>query len=170
MEPNLKDIKLLKKHDQDTYYRLRNYYINKICYYIYRTYGIPLSDCENLAEDIFVKAAYICIKDYDPFQSRFMTWILNIAKNECVDFIRKNQYFSHEKPIEDYPSKDISHTLVIELKSLLEEQEFKCLILYALYDYSISEIADSEKITRQTVYRKLQSAKRKYKAYKEEIK
>lgn len=96
MEPSLKDIRLLKEHDEYTYDKLRNYYINKLCYYIFDRYHFLLCDCQDLAEDIFVKAAYINIASYDPSKSSFTTWLFAIANNECLHFIRTNQYKNHD--------------------------------------------------------------------------
>src|ERR1700690_3481577 len=49
------------------------------------------AEAEDIAQDTFVKA-WSNLKKYDPKASKFKTWLLRIARNTAIDFLRKKKH------------------------------------------------------------------------------
>lgn len=47
-------------------------------------------DGEDVAQDVFV-TAYEHLSSYDPSRSAFSTWLLTIARNKCLNFVKKRR-------------------------------------------------------------------------------
>jgi RNA polymerase sigma-70 factor, ECF subfamily len=47
-------------------------------------------DCDDIAQETFL-AAYLHLGSYDPRQGRFSTWLLTIARNKCLNGIKKRR-------------------------------------------------------------------------------
>lgn len=96
-------------------------------------YGILLrivadeEEAQNLLQDCFVKI-WGNIESYDEEKGRFATWLINIARNIAIDFIR-SKYVSHKQKTQSIrhdphhtQSKSTGHIDVdtIGLKKILE--------------------------------------------------
>jgi RNA polymerase sigma factor (sigma-70 family) len=68
---------------------------------------------EDLLQDIFVKI-WKHVHTYDPEKGALFTWMLNITRNTCKDYLRskqyKNQTLTVNDTLESIPSKYIPHT------------------------------------------------------------
>ena len=54
-----------------------------------KTYVKQDQEAEDVTQEVFVKV-WKNIKKYDP-EKKFKTWIFQITKNTCIDFLRKNK-------------------------------------------------------------------------------
>ncbi len=79
---------------------LVNRYLKPIYIFIYRYIG-KQEEAEDITQDVFVRV-WRNLKKFDPSRSRyatlrdkqtksFKTWIFSIAKNACIDFLRKKK-------------------------------------------------------------------------------
>ena len=58
--------------------------------YIYRFIGGPEARAEELLQDVFIKVINAS-KGYQP-RAKFTTWLYGIAKNHCIDYLRKERH------------------------------------------------------------------------------
>jgi RNA polymerase sigma-70 factor (ECF subfamily) len=87
---------------QPAYRALLKKYRNQVYNTLFRMVH-QRDEVEDLTQEAFIKA-FVSLKNYNG-EYAFSTWLLRIAQNNCIDFIRKKklQTFSIDKPIE---SKD----------------------------------------------------------------
>ena len=57
---------------------------------------------EELLQDVFVKV-WKNIEKYDTSKGSLFTWMLNIARNTCIDYLRSNRYKLQLKNVERSP-------------------------------------------------------------------
>ena len=72
-------------------------YQKPIFNYIYRFYG-NYELAQELTQETFLRC-YQFLKSYDP-ERKFSTWLYTVAKNLCIDELKK-QRSAHEIPLED---------------------------------------------------------------------
>lgn len=134
-----KDVALLKKHDEDTYDKVRKHYINSLCLYLRSEYRLTISEAEEIAEETIIKACYKKINKYDKKKSTFSTWIYAIAKNESINYIkRKKKEELLEIEIED---KRKDSYILIEIEKILSKEENEIFIEHIIYGYTYKEIS-----------------------------
>ncbi len=167
-EPSKKEIFLLKKHDEKTYDKLHKKYISYIKLYIKMKFDICSRDIATLAEDSFTRAAYEKIEVYDSNKSKFVTWLIRITHNLCLDFIKDRDRNQTNYSIDEATlgANDPNQTyLFTDLKLLLTDREYEIIVRYAIFNDSASDIAKDLNITRQSVHRTIREIKRKLKDY-----
>jgi RNA polymerase sigma-70 factor (ECF subfamily) len=128
-----------------------------------------IHDAEEVTNDVFMKANENFEK-FDAKQSKFETWLYNIAKNTVIDFVRTNHQNKYIK-VSDFvnESGEVSFQFPAECKAddLIENKELKSKIdfamnnlkpkykriaeLYFLQDKPYKEIADLCEIPLNTV-------------------
>lgn len=128
---------------------------------------------EEIIQDVFVKI-WNSIHQYDPSKGRFYTWMINIARNTAIDYL-KSKGFQNElknQPLPDfvYNSAELSTSNdssdYIGFNNVLESLEVdkKELIDLAYYQgYTQNEISDKLKIPLGTVKTKMRNALMKLK-------
>ncbi|WP_228372433.1 RNA polymerase sigma factor [Chryseobacterium daeguense] len=128
---------------------------------------------EEVIQDVFVKI-WNSIHQYDSSKGRFYTWMINIARNTAIDYL-KSKGFQNElknQPLPDfvYNSAELSTTNNSSdfigfnniLKSLeVDKQEMIDLAYYQ--GYTQNEISDKLKIPLGTVKTKMRNALMKLK-------
>lgn len=134
-------------------------YLKPVYGFLYR-YLNNNQDAEDITQEVFVKA-WRHLKEFNP-QKKFKTWILSIAKNAAIDFLRKRKVavfseFENENgenalmeslvdpsPLPDkfLEQKDLSQTLGQIIKKLPPQYQ---IILYLRYNdhFTFKEIAES---------------------------
>lgn len=96
----LEDAQLVRKvlrGNQDAFSLLVERYQKPIFNFIYRFYG-NYELAQELTQETFLRC-YQFLKSYDP-ERKFSTWLYTVAKNLCIDELKK-QRSAHEVPLED---------------------------------------------------------------------
>jgi RNA polymerase sigma-70 factor (ECF subfamily) len=166
----------LKTGDRDAFdILMRNYYPH-ILNFVYRFLG-DRQLSEDLTQDIFMKV-YKSARRYRP-RSKFKTWLYTIAKNTCLNELRRNrgQMVSFDEPVpsaEGQIKKEISDPhadpagkfLQKEKKALiraaineLPENQRIAVLLRRYESFSYAEIAATLNVTDKAVKSLLSRAK-----------
>ncbi|REC50427.1 RNA polymerase subunit sigma-70 [Chryseobacterium pennipullorum] len=142
-------------------------------------YGIVLrivqsKECtEEVIQDVFVKI-WNSIHQYDASKGRFYTWMINIARNTAIDYLKskgfQNDLKNQSLPDFVYNTAELSTTNnssdYIGLNNVLEglENDKQELIDLAYYQgYTQNEISEKLKIPLGTVKTKMRNALMKLK-------
>lgn len=162
-------IALLKEKKESGFYHLYDNYAGAL-------YGIILrilqskEYTEDVIQDVFVKI-WNSIDQYDASKGRFYTWMINIARNTAIDYLKskgfQNELKNQRLPDFVYNTTELStqnNTDFIGFKTVLEslETDKQELIDLAYYQgYTQNEISDKLKIPLGTVKTKMRSALQK---------
>ncbi len=165
-------IVLLKGKNENGFHYLYDHYSGAL-------YGVILrivqskEYTEEIIQDVFVKI-WNSIHQYDASKGRFYTWMINIARNTAIDYL-KSKGFQNElknQPLPDfvYNSAELSTTNntsdYIGFNNVLEglEADKQELIDLAYYQgYTQNEISEKLKIPLGTVKTKMRNALMKLK-------
>jgi RNA polymerase sigma-70 factor (ECF subfamily) len=175
-DPDVACMLALKKGDRNAFEILMRKYYPRILNFVYRFLGSRQLS-EDLAQDVFMKV-YKSARRYRP-RSQFQTWLYTIAKNTCLNELRRNrgQMESFDEPIasdERVIKKEISDPhadpagefLQKEKKALikaaindLSENQRLAVILRRYESFSYAEIAATLNVTDKAVKSLLSRAK-----------
>ncbi len=165
-------IALLRDKNENGFHYLYDHYSGAL-------YGVVLrivhskDYTEEIIQDVFVKI-WNSIGQYDASKGRFYTWMINIARNTAIDYLKsksfqnelKNQsipdfvYNSAELSTESHSSDFIGFDKVLESLDVDKKE----LIDLAYYQgYTQSEISEKLKIPLGTVKTKMRNALMKLK-------
>lgn len=165
-------IVLLKEKNENGFHYLYDHYSGAL-------YGIVLrivqskEYTEEVIQDVFVKI-WNSIHQYDATKGRFYTWIINIARNTAIDYL-KSKGFQNElknQPLPDFVyntaelSTDNNSADYIGFNNVLESLEVdkQELINLSYYQgYTQHEISEKLKIPLGTVKTKMRNALMKLK-------
>ena len=137
-------------------------------------YGILLhivpdeEDAENLLQDCFVKI-WGNIESYNEEKGRFATWLINIARNTAIDFVRSKYFRQKQKThaiknvMHDLQAKHIAHIEVdtIGLKKMIEHLNpmYRQVIDWMYFEgYTQQEISDKFNMPLGTVKSRARAA------------
>ena len=165
-------IVLLKEKNETGFHHLYDHYSGAL-------YGVILrivqskEYTEEIIQDVFVKI-WNSINQYDASKGRFYTWMINIARNTAIDYLKskgfQNELKNQSLPDFVYNSAELSTTNnssdYIGFASVLEslEKDKKELIDLAYYQgYTQNEISEKLKIPLGTVKTKMRNALMKLK-------
>ncbi|WP_291884497.1 sigma-70 family RNA polymerase sigma factor [Chryseobacterium sp.] len=160
-------IVLLKERNETGFHHLYDNYSGAL-------YGVILrivqskEYTEEVIQDVFVKI-WNSIHQYDSSKGRFYTWMINIARNTAIDYLKSKSFQNELKnqPLPDfvYNSKELSITNdssdYIGFNNVLESLDVdkQELIDLAYYQgYTQNEISDKLKIPLGTVKTKMRNA------------
>lgn len=127
-ERKLEDHRLInaaRKGDQKAYEALLEKYRNLVYHVMIKMVGNP-QEAEDLTQEAFIKA----FNALDSFNEEFAfsTWLMKIATNNCIDFLRKRKLrvFSIDEPIQ-YKDEELHYEipdqeLTADRKMLAEEK------------------------------------------------
>jgi RNA polymerase sigma-70 factor, ECF subfamily len=123
---------------------------------------------EDLLQEVFL-AAYINIQSFNPGLGRFSTWLFRIARNKCLNEIKKNQFRAVQDIPEivgrDNPAEDIlvkeAFTELDNALDRLSKNDRMIFILAEFENMSYKEIAEIEGIKEGTVKSRLSRTKEK---------
>lgn len=175
-DPDVECMLELKKGDRDAFEILMRKYYPRILNFVYRFLG-NRQRAEDLTQDVFMKV-YKNARRYRP-RSKFQTWLYTIAKNSCLNELRRNrgQMVSLDEPImfdERVLKKEISdphadpagELLQKEKKVLIQtainglpENQRIAVILRRYESFSYAEIAATLNVTDKAVKSLLSRAK-----------
>ena len=175
-DPDVKCMLEVKKGDRDAFEILMRKYYPRILNFAYRFLG-NRQLAEDLTQDVFMKV-YKSARRYRP-RSKFHTWLYTIAKNSCLNEVRRNrgQMVSLDEPImsdEHVLKKEISDRHADPAGEFLQKEK-KTLIRTAINDlpknqriavilrryesFSYAEIAATLNVTDKAVKSLLSRAK-----------
>ncbi len=165
-------IVLLKDKNENGFHYLYDHYSGALYGVILRI--VQSKDyTEEIIQDVFVKI-WNSIHQYDSSKGRFYTWMINIARNTAIDYLKSKSFQNELKnqPLPDfvYNSAELSTTNnssdFIGFSNVLEslETDKKELIDLAYYQgYTQNEISEKLKIPLGTVKTKMRNALMKLK-------
>lgn len=108
----LTDQEIIEKYlegETDALDLLVDRYMSIIYRFIYRQMG-NADDANDITQDVFVKA-WKNLKKYNPNQN-FKTWIMTIARNSSIDYLRKRKSINFSKLNNDFSDEEFEDTLV----------------------------------------------------------
>ena len=165
-------IVLLKEKNENGFHYLYDHYSGALYGVILRI--VQSKDyTEEIIQDVFVKI-WNSIQQYDSSKGRFYTWMINIARNTAIDYLKskgfQNELKNQSLPDFVYNSAELSTTNdssdFIGFNKVLEslESDKKELIDLAYYQgYTQNEISEKLKIPLGTVKTKMRNALMKLK-------
>jgi RNA polymerase sigma-70 factor (ECF subfamily) len=122
---------------------------------------------KDLLQDTFIKI-WQSLESYDPKRGTMFTWMLNIARNTAIDYLRSRQHQQQQKTDElpDYVYEheqwsvepEVDHIGVRELLDTLDCECRRVLELAYYRGYTHSEIAEELGIPLGTVKTRLRTA------------
>lgn len=157
---------LLKQKNETAFNYLYSHYAGALYGVVLR---IVLSKeyTEEVIQDVFVKI-WNSISQYDAAKGRFYTWMINIARNTAIDYLKSKGFQNNLKnrsvPDFVYNSKELSvstATDFIGFGKMLEklDENTRELINLAYYEgYTQHEISEKLKIPLGTVKTRLRNA------------
>lgn len=165
-------IVLLQERNENGFHYLYDHYSGALYGVILRI--VQSKDyTEEIIQDVFVKI-WNSIHQYDSSKGRFYTWMINIARNTAIDYLKsksfQNELKNQSLPDFVYNSAELSTTNnssdFIGFNNVLEslETDKKELIDLAYYQgYTQNEISEKLKIPLGTVKTKMRNALMKLK-------
>jgi RNA polymerase sigma-70 factor (ECF subfamily) len=130
--PPLEDAQIVRqvlRGKREAFSLLVERYQKPIFNFVYRFYGNH-DLAQELTQETFLRC-YQFLKSYDP-ERKFSTWLYTVAKNLCIDELKK-QRSAHEIPLDDVlPAVDArdaeeSHGRNQQLQCIRREEDFKLL-------------------------------------------
>ncbi len=165
--PDHKIIRRILKGDINAFELLVKKYEKPIFILVYNLLRQP-HVTEDFAQDTFL-AAFKNIRSFNPKKSSFSTWLFKIAKNKCLNEMKRKKEITisklpepviHKKPTDDLLVAEAFVKLdnALDLLSLKERSIF---ILKEFDDLSYEEISEIEGIKIGTVKSRLSRTKEK---------
>tara|TARA_X000000950_G_scaffold27119_1_gene29180 strand:- start:6368 stop:6958 length:591 start_codon:yes stop_codon:yes gene_type:complete len=167
--------KALKTNNQNYYNELMSQYHNSIHFYVN-----DIIKNQAISNDLTIEImgkAFINLKSYN-FKYAFSTWIFTIAKNHCIDYLRKNnlktisidELRNNDEYYFEIPSKDSNpEDLLIKkqriqlLRRLVNQLSLKYINVVKLRyfkEMSYSEISDKLNLSESTIKIRLYRARK----------
>ena len=164
-------IRLAQAGDDAAFSELVGAYQVPVYNLCYRMLG-EAGEAEDAAQETFLRT-YRNIKKYDP-ERKFITWVLSIASNHCIDRLRKRRLTflslemtpevwegsdpepGPEGSLEDLELQDQVKTMLMELNG----PDRAAILLRYWYDYSYEEIAEVLTLSVSAVKSRLHRARR----------
>lgn len=145
---------VMKKH-RPALEELYDRYIKLIYGYIFKFTNGNAEKTKEIVQLVFLKL-WTTKSSYNPEKGHFVSWLLTVTRNVCVDYVRKDSvhirnnnhmYMSHPIDIED-PNNDIEngllHSEIAKAKSKLSKPQKRLIDLLYWKGYSLTEIAKIE--------------------------
>lgn len=121
---------------------------------------------EDLLQDTFLKI-WNAARSYNPSKSRLFTWMLNIARNSAIDYLRSKQGKIDKKlqPVDSYSQAEAPHfavelneTGLNQIVSSLKTEQLEIITLGFYEGYTQAEIAVKLNIPLGTVKTRCRAA------------
>ncbi|MGQ9845840.1 MAG: RNA polymerase sigma factor, partial [Caldisericia bacterium] len=147
--PDDQIIKEVKKGDKEMFGLLIEKYSDKVFSYFIKFLG-DRDEALNLTNEVFYKA-FRGIKNFNENKD-FFPWLIKIARNEGINFIRKNRNYE-EHDIDSFEDEsNFERDIILEdaLKKL-NENDREIILLFYQQDLSYEEIADILNISLENV-------------------
>lgn len=163
-------LQLARNGDAQAFSELVEIYQRPVYNLCYRMLG-NVQEAEDAAQEAFLRA-FKAIKRHDP-QRKFITWLLSIAANYCIDQHRRKRFvnvdldvvpaaeLAERKPgIEKTMIEQEASDEIQTLLAGLNEKDRAAIVLHYWYDYSYPEIAKELALSESAVKSRLHRARR----------
>lgn len=161
---------LSESRDKAAFARLYEYFAPRVKAYIIR-FGMPVASAEELTQESML-AVWRKAHLYNRSKASASTWIFTLARNQCIDRLRREKAMEYELPEEeaDPDQRHYGEHAVLEHRmedaiSTLPEAQAQVLYLSYYEGKSHSEIADQLGIPLGSVKSRLRLAFSKLKAF-----
>lgn len=154
------------KGDNNAFAKLYEHTKKGVFAFIY-SYLPNVTDCEDVMQTVYLKIK-TGISGYK-LGTNGMAWMLQIAKNTSLNFIRSKKETQSLEQIADlsygaFEDNSLNKSVLLTtIKRELNEEEQRILILYAVWDYKHKEIAKILDLPIGTITSKYKRAKEKIK-------
>lgn len=157
--PDNQIIKKVKKGDKEMFGLLIERYSDKVFSYFIKFLG-DRDEAFNLTNEVFYKA-FKGIKNFNE-NKNFFPWLIKIARNEGINFIRKNRNYE-EHDIDGFEDEsDFERDIILEeALNKLNENDREIILLFYQQDFSYEEIANILNISLENVKVRIFRAKEK---------
>ena len=163
---------LLRKKSEAGFKHLYNHYSGALYGVIFRIVQSK-EYTEEIIQDVFVKI-WNSIHQYDALKGRFYTWMINIARNTAIDYLKsksfQNELKNQSLPDFVYNSTELSTTNKSsdfigfnDVLANLESDKQQMIDLAYYQGYTQSEISEKLKIPLGTIKTKMRNALTKLK-------
>lgn len=177
-DETLEDIKLVEEildGNIDSF----NILVNKYEFYVLKFIYNMIKDkeaAEDITQEVFI-TIYNKLYMYDS-RHKFTNWMLQIAKNKCIDYMRKYKrvYESNIEEVRDVSSNDMSPQEALEYKETkqqvetfikeLDETDRQILTLKYSQDITFNDIASILEMNISAVKRRYYKARDNFKAFR----
>ena len=159
MSISKRTVKLFVEGNEEAIGKVFEEYKN-LLYFIIATYVSNPDDCDDVLSDTFIKAIENRTKLQD--LNKIKSFLSTIAKNEALQFLRKNKAIPLEHIEEMYGQEDRGNALLDLFGPLLSNKDTIVVYYRAVFSYSWKEIANETGIPES-------SAKAIYKRAKEKL-
>ena len=124
--------------------------------------------CEDIAQDVFF-TAYRKLASFDPARGNFSAWLFAIARNKCINAMRKKRAFSmaelphniaENNPADELVERELFNKLDAGLEALSAGQK-RAFIFAVFENLSYEEIAQIEAVRIGTIKSRINRARKK---------
>ncbi len=124
--------------------------------------------CEDIAQEVFL-TAFHRLADFDPGRAGFSTWLMTIARNKCLNALKKKQPAPAgdlaagacwQTPSDDLAEKELSERLDEALEALPLGQK-TAFVMAELVGLSYDQIASIEGVEVGTIRSRVSRAKQR---------
>lgn len=131
-----------------------------LMYFVIANYISLPEDCEDVLSESFIKAIEHAKELKDP--SKIKSFLVTIARNTALDFLKKNKEIPNSEVIEEmYGENDQYNVMLNLLEPLLTNKETIVTYYKAVFNYSWQEIVELTGIKESTARAYYASAKEK---------
>lgn len=155
-------IKECQKGNEEAFNQLISFYYP----FVYK-FLLKMISNEEAAKDLTQETFIKLIRNIDKYNinknNKFSTYLITIARNTCLDYIKKNNKIIYMEDINDIiTTKNNDNTIYEEIDKLTNEQKIAVKLKY-IEGYTIEEIALALKEKPQTIKSRLYEARKKLK-------
>lgn len=124
-------------------------------------------DADDMAQEVFL-AAFANLSSYAGSRASFSTWLFTIARNRCINLLKRRQHAELDEPVE---VEDVAASDVMESKELAQQldraldalplEQRSAFVLAEIEELPYAEIARIERTTVGTVKSRIHRAKQR---------
>ncbi len=175
MQDDLQAIERVKAGDVDAFRTLVMAYERPV-FQLAKNLLSNADDCDEVAQETFL-AAYVNLGAYDPGRAKFSTWLLTIARNKCLNLLKRKSPKSTASavessdwrtPVDDAMNDELHRRLDAALDQLPIEQK-TAFVLAELHGLSYEEISQIEGVKLGTVKSRISRAKERLRKVLEDV-
>ncbi len=139
MEDDLQVIQRVREGDVDAFRTLVKRYEGPLFRFV-RNLVEHAEDSDDVAQETFL-AAFAKLDSYDPDRAKFSTWLFTIARNKCLNLLKRKGPFSSDTIAESPDWRDPVHELTGDefyrrLDAALDELPFEQKAAFVLAEFN----------------------------------